>query len=587
MKSVTDPVSTIDYTYKSVGQPKEIVTGGATFSMTYYDDTGKQKTLTDPNAGTLTYTYDAAGRLKTHVDGKGRTTTNTYDNLGRLTKSVTDGVTTEYTYGTSGNGYLRLVKEQTGNNYTAYTYDNYGRMQTETRNSQGLLSNLKTVKGSTVLHNMDYVFNGATGNLTSRTGMLPQMESFVYDDMDRLTTVKQGSSTVMSMTYQANGNIATKTGLGTYSYSKPHAVSGVDNTGGLISGNEQNITYNAFNKVASVSETVGSNNYLLNITYGPDRQRWKSTLKTNNAVTRTIVYAGDYETVTENGVTKQLYYLSGDNGLTAIYVKQSGQPDKIYYAHKDHLGSIVKLTDNTGIEVFKASYDAWGKRTVANSTFKFHRGYTGHEHLDEFKLIDMNGRMYDPLLARFLSPDPFVQMPDFSQNFNRYTYCLNNPLIYTDPDGELWHIFIGAVIGGAINWIANGADFSREGLSYFATGAVSGALTAAFPGAAIGIAAGTGAVNSVLSQGFNNGWKNINLQQVAFDGIMAGTMAYVGGEIAGNFMRPVEKLTENISSPILRELITHEVSGLPFATFMGGVMAVEQCYLKYISYLLY
>ena len=219
------------------------------------------------------------------------------------------------------------------------------------------------------------------------------------------------------------------------------------------------------------------------------------------------------------------------------------------------MGSIVKLTDNVGTEVFKASYDVWGRRTVANNTFKFHRGYTGHEHLDEFKLIDMNGRMYDPLLARFLSPDPFVQMPDFSQNFNRYTYCLNNPLIYTDPDGEFWHIVIGAVIGGAINWIANGADLSWEGLSYFATGAASGALTAAFPGAAIGIAAGTGAANSAIGQGFSNGWKNINLQQVAFDGIMAGTMAYVGGEIAGKFAAPIQKMTDNISSPMLRELI--------------------------------
>ena len=400
-----------------------------------------------------------------------------------------------------------------------------------------------------------------------------QNNSFANDNADHLTAVTQGSSTVMNMGYHANGNIVSKTGLGSYSYDKPHAVSTVDNTGGLISENNQTIAYTAFDKVSSISETVGSNNYLLNITYGPDRQRWKSTLKTNNAVTRTIVYAGDYETVTEGGVTKQLYYLGGNNGLVAVYVKQSGQSDKIYYAHKDHLGSVVKLTDNAGTEVFKASYDVWGRRTVANNTFKFHRGYTGHEHLDEFKLIDMNGRMYDPLLARFLSPDPFVQMPDFSQNFNRYTYCLNNPLIYTDPDGEFWHIVIGAVIGGAINWIANGADLSWEGLSYFARGAASGALTVAFPGAAIGIAAGTGAANSAIGQGFNNGWKNINLQQVAFDGIMAGTMAYVGGEIAGKFAAPIEKLTEKISSPILRELIVHEASGLPFGSVMGGVMA--------------
>lgn len=50
-------------------------------------------------------------------------------------------------------------------------------------------------------------------------------------------------------------------------------------------------------------------------------------------------------------------------------------------------------------------------------------------------------------------------------------------------------------------------------------------------------------------------------------------MAYVGGEIAGKFAAPIEKLTEKISSPILRELIVHEASGLPFGSVMGGVMA--------------
>jgi RHS repeat-associated protein len=59
------------------------------------------------------------------------------------------------------------------------------------------------------------------------------------------------------------------------------------------------------------------------------------------------------------------------------------------------------------------------------------------EHWDEFTLINMNGRVYDPVIARFLSPDPYVQAPESSQNFNRYSYCLNNPLNYTDPSGEI------------------------------------------------------------------------------------------------------------------------------------------------------
>jgi hypothetical protein len=50
----------------------------------------------------------------------------------------------------------------------------------------------------------------------------------------------------------------------------------------------------------------------------------------------------------------------------------------------------------------------------------------------------MNGRLYDPKIGRFFSPDNFVQMQEFSQSFNRYSYCLNNPLKYVDPSGELY-----------------------------------------------------------------------------------------------------------------------------------------------------
>ena len=72
-------------------------------------------------------------------------------------------------------------------------------------------------------------------------------------------------------------------------------------------------------------------------------------------------------------------------------------------------------------------------------------GYTGHEHLPEFGLINMNARLYDPALGRFLSPDPVVQAPDDTQSFNRYSYCLNNPLRYTDPDGKVIRTIVNGV----------------------------------------------------------------------------------------------------------------------------------------------
>ncbi len=91
-----------------------------------------------------------------------------------------------------------------------------------------------------------------------------------------------------------------------------------------------------------------------------------------------------------------------------------------------------------------------------------------HEHLDDFALINMNGRCYDPMLARFLSPDPYIQSPDDALNYNRFAYCMNNPFLFTDPSGEFFFKklfqFLGAVLGVATAivetplWIVKGFD---------------------------------------------------------------------------------------------------------------------------------
>lgn len=124
------------------------------------------------------------------------------------------------------------------------------------------------------------------------------------------------------------------------------------------------------------------------------------------------------------------------------------------------------------------------------------RGYTFHEHLEPFGLINMNGRVYDPVLARFLSPDPYVQAPDYTQNFNRYSYCYNNPFKYTDPSGEWVHIVIGAAIGGVINLTIKAIQGEihnfGDGLVAFGIGALAGGVGAATGGAAF-LAAGGGA----------------------------------------------------------------------------------------------
>jgi RHS repeat-associated protein len=67
-----------------------------------------------------------------------------------------------------------------------------------------------------------------------------------------------------------------------------------------------------------------------------------------------------------------------------------------------------------------------------------------HEHLDEMGVVHMNGRIYDPLIGRFMSADPFIQAPSMLQSYNRYSYVMNNPLNLTDPSGYFsWRKLIG------------------------------------------------------------------------------------------------------------------------------------------------
>ena len=146
---------------------------------------------------------------------------------------------------------------------------------------------------------------------------------------------------------------------------------------------------------------------------------------------------------------------------------------KPYLAFTDNLGSILSVFDEEGQKVFDASYDAWGKQTITQNDIGLYRGYTGHEMLNEYGIINMNGRLYDPVIGRFFSPDNYVQMPDNSQNFNRYSYCLNNPLKYTDPSGELFGIDDAVIAFAVFNLASSMMQASFNGQSVWKAGAIS------------------------------------------------------------------------------------------------------------------
>jgi RHS repeat-associated protein len=156
--------------------------------------------------------------------------------------------------------------------------------------------------------------------------------------------------------------------------------------------------------------------------------------------------------VKANGSIEHKHYLSIGGMVFAMQsVRTQGNSTPIdaplRYFHHDHLGSIAAISNETGDIVERMAYDPWGKRRNVNGLpdttdslvgIATDRGFTGHEQLDEMGVIHMNGRIYDPLVGRFMSADPFIQAPDNLQSYNRYSYVINNPLSLTDPTGYNW-----------------------------------------------------------------------------------------------------------------------------------------------------
>jgi len=99
--------------------------------------------------------------------------------------------------------------------------------------------------------------------------------------------------------------------------------------------------------------------------------------------------------------------------------------------------------DKNGTVLERLYHEPFGRRAGADGaalpSFSFTSdvsiGFTGHNHDDDLDLINMNGRVYDPVQKRFLTPDLLVSNPFFNQSYNRYAYVLNNPLRYMDPSG--------------------------------------------------------------------------------------------------------------------------------------------------------
>jgi RHS repeat-associated protein len=475
---------------------------GRTYLYEYIYETGAYKRLktVKENTGLANFeyqmTYDAYGRVEKEtqisnlVGGASKTvvTKNVYDTSGLLKEIWNDSGIPEKLWELNNiNARGQALTITLGN----------GMVQNKTYDAYGYLTKIEDKETGTspmVALHTEYDFNAQRGTLNSRENFgFNWQETFGYDNLDRLTTIT--GSVGHTMSYKGNGNIDVNNALGTYEYGdtgKKYRLTEIDpNTAGETYFQQhptQQISYNAFKKPVDIHQQGHGR---VSFEYGPLMNRSTAYYGGEQSDRTQRRYKKHYSAIipaeivedTQAGTTKIITYVGGD-GYTApiahIKTTGTGAIDEYHYLHRDYLGSILAITDTNGNVKEERQFGAWGKvdqflDSASGTTFThaslLGRGYTGHEHFFEVGLIHMNGRMYDPQLGRFLSPDNFIQDPYNTQNYNRYGYVLNNPLMYTDPSGEIFEpitwITIGIIalaslgINTAINsgWFDGGAAY--------------------------------------------------------------------------------------------------------------------------------
>lgn len=617
------PANTISFNYDQLGRlVQRNDSGQAPTVWSFHTASGPllglPQRVTGPVGNAATgfveqYGYDSVGRrttVSTTIDGSSYATGYGWDALSRVASmsypQTVDGAQVSLAYHYDSTGNLDVVEQDIGGGgsfwmrvYDLQSLDAVGRRRHVKLGSYSQIdeqhvydranTRLREIKTGPGLgasrQNYSYTWD-KVGNLLQRQDLRQGIsEEFSYDGQNRLTSARRNGVQSLAMTYDAGGRIRSKSDTGTYSYAAAHpgavvAISGgpagslgfgYDANGNMSSRNGKALSWTAAQLPKRIN--YGGSDFS-EFDYGPDRQRIRQVARTGSS-TVTTYYIGPHFEVEVNGSNRRYRSNILVNGEAVVSQVEQANPLSFdaYFMHRDHQGSVDALSRfvGTGAQQLAPRFDVFGKRRNADWTADpagvrygdaqfTRRGYTGHEHLDNVRLIHMNGRLQDPLLGVMLTPDPVLGILGNSQTLNRYAYVTNNPASLRDPSGFLFgkvgKFFKRAIRGfGSLSrrTVRNyGREIVAAVAAYYTAGTVSNAYMAATPTASIatgntlgaiagGAVAGgvsTGEVRGVLvgatggaafgamGAAYGDTW---NAERVLLSGAAGGVLAEAGG----------------------------------------------------------
>ena len=434
---------TITYTYDGSGNRLTMTDSTGTTVRTY-DELNRVTAKTVPNIGKSLYEYDIITGMEpgcweeNTTDPKGNVTTKEYDRAGRLKAVTADGKTTTYSYLDNG---ARDSVVYSGGAREDYTYYADGLLHTLTN---------KKADGS-IIDTYSYTYDAAHNQITKTDAK--GTTSYTYDMLNRLETVAEPNGTKTTYTYDKAGNRETETvklgndtALNTYSYNEQNRLMQITTkqngtlatTTAYAYDNNGNQLTTTVNGTVTVTNNYNNRNQLLRTATGGSTvensyngEGYRVEKRVNGAITR---YLYDYDKVVlevDQSNTQKARNIYGTNLL--MRTADGTTYSYMYNGHAD----VTALLRPDGTIAATYYYDAFGNITDTTGSASNSITYAGYQYDKETGLYYLNARMYDPKTARFLQEDTYLGDRNDPLSLNLYTYCHNEPIMYTDPTGHV------------------------------------------------------------------------------------------------------------------------------------------------------
>ena len=480
--------STKKYVYDNKNRVSAEIYDGSVAFQYYYNKTGNLgKVVDNENDTEWIYQYDLAGRLICTASDDNRMVSYSYNSKNeteniKITDNNSAVLNTHYSYDEYGTPTSIDVLSMPGTPSQRYTVDDFGRVTevsniynstnsqnkvqsnyayaTKNGNQTGIVDSISFIKstadGNTVLlPQLSYAYD-ANGNITNVYENGVQKVKYYYDGLNRLVREDNGyiDKTVV-YGYDKCGDILSKTEyaltssetLGTpvdtinYAYTNSNFKNGVtlydgtdtieyDENGNPVSYRGYSMVWTKGRQLAALSDTETT----MSFKYDCNGIRTKKTV---NGVETKYTYVGSMLVSQKTGdEVINFAYTAGGAPYGFTYNGQS------YFYLLNLQGDVIGIYDGNGNVVVEYTYDSWGKLISITGSLASTIGiknplrYRGYYYDTETSLYYLQSRYYDPETCRFINADSLlVAGDDYIQGTNMFSYCYNNPVMYSDPTG--------------------------------------------------------------------------------------------------------------------------------------------------------